>query len=131
MGGVVMTVVVMTVREVIQNFYESLERKTDAWQDNLSGDVVFADASRRLRAEGRHAFIQAFIPFLRAVENVQLKQLIVEDTDACAVVGYDYVSPTGAKLHQEDAEVWKIVNGQIVALTIYFDITEFRSFMGR
>jgi hypothetical protein len=34
-------------------------------------------------------------------------------------------------LHQDDAEVWKIENGQIVSLTIYFDITEFRGFMGR
>ena len=30
-----------------------------------------------------------------------------------------------------NAEVWKVENGQIVALTIYFDITEFRGFMGR
>jgi ketosteroid isomerase-like protein len=47
------------------------------------------------------------------------------------VVSYDYVSPKGATLHQDDAEVWKVVDGKIVALTIYFDITEFRTFMER
>ena len=26
---------------------------------------------------------------------------------------------------------WRIVDGKVAALTIYFDITEFRSFMGR
>ena len=51
--------------------------------------------------------------------------------DAVAVVSYDYVSPTGGKLHQDDAEIWKIVDGKIAALTIYFDITAFRAFMGR
>ncbi len=121
----------MTVREIVQRFYGSLARKDDAWQENLSEDVVFSDASGKLHAEGRSAFIQSFSGFLRAVEKVQMKQLIVEDDNACAVVSYDYVSPKGSKLHQDDAEVWKVVDGQIVALTIYFDITEFRSFMGR
>lgn len=60
-----------------------------------------------------------------------MQQLIVEGNDACAVVSYDYLSPAGARLHQDDAEIWKIVDGKIAALTIYFDITEFRTFMGR
>lgn len=121
----------MTAREIIQNFYTALAQKNDAWQKDLAGDVVFSDASQRLHAEGRQAFIQSFIPFLRSVANVQMKQLIVEGADACAVVSYDYVSPSGNKLHQDDAEVWKVMDGKIVALTIYFDITEYRNFMGR
>ncbi len=121
----------MTVREVIDSFYQSLAQKNDTWQQNLAEDVVFSDASRRLSAQGRDAFLQSFSSFLRAVESVQLKQLIVEDDDACAVVSYVYRSPAGAELHQDDAEVWKVVGGKIVALTIYFDITEFRTFMGR
>ncbi len=121
----------MTVREIIQHFYDGLVNKTSAWQDNLSEGVEFADASRRLHAEGRDAFIQSFGGFLRAVEKVQVRQLIVEGPAACAVVSYDYISPGGARLHQDDAEVWRVEDGKIVALTIYFDITEFRAFMGR
>jgi ketosteroid isomerase-like protein len=121
----------MTVQDIIQGFYDGLARKNDQWQENLSKDIVFSDASRRLHAEGKEAFIQSFKAFLPAVEKIQMKQLIVDDVNACAVVGYDYVSPKGEKLHQEDAEVWKVANGQVVALTIYFDITEFRNFMGR
>ncbi len=121
----------MATPDTIRQFYASLADKTDAWQLHLAEDVVFADASQKLRAEGRAAFIQSFAGFLRAVEHVQLKQLIVDGADAAAVVSYDYVSPTGGKLHQDDAEIWRIVDGKIAALTIYFDITEFRSFMGR
>ena len=121
----------MAVADIIRRFYESLANKTDAWQQDLAEDVVFADASKTLQADGRAAFIQSFSGFLRAVERVQLQQLIVDGNDAAAVVSYDYVSPTGGKLHQDDAEVWKLVNGKIAALTIYFDITEFRAFMGR
>ena len=60
-----------------------------------------------------------------------MQQLIVEGPNAAAVVSYDYVNQAGGRLHQDDAEIWKIDNGEIVSLTIYFDITEFRSFMGR
>ncbi len=121
----------MATADIIRNFYDSLAQKTDAWQRDLAANVVFSDASKRLHAEGRDAFVQSFAGFLRAVERVQLQQLIVDGTDAAAVVSYDYVSPAGAKLHQDDAEIWKIVDGKIAALTIYFDITEFRTFMGR
>jgi ketosteroid isomerase-like protein len=121
----------MTTANIIGQFYDSLASKTDAWQQGLADDVVFSDASGKLHSEGRDAFIQSFAGFLRAVERVQLQQLIVDGDDAAAVVSYDYVSPTGGKLHQDDAEIWKIVDGRIAALTIYFDITEFRAFMGR
>ena len=121
----------MTVKEILQNFYESLAKKNNDWQKNLSEDVVFSDASKWLHAEGKDAFIQSFTGFLRSVETVQVQQLIIEGTHACAVVSYDYISRKGNKLHQDDAEVWQIVDGKIVALTIYFDITEFRKFMGR
>lgn len=121
----------MAPQQIVRKFYESVGQKTDAWQQDLAEDVVFADASGRLHAEGRAGFIQAFTPFIRSVERISLKQLIVEGPDACAVVSYDYLSPTGGRLHQDDAEVWKVVDGKIAALTIYFDITEFRAFMGR
>jgi ketosteroid isomerase-like protein len=121
----------MATAEIIQHFYESLAAKTDAWQRDLAEDVVFADASKRLQAAGREAFIQSFTGFLRAVERVELRQLIVDGDDAAAVVSYDYVSPAGARLHQDDAEVWKLADDEIAALTIYFDISEFRAFMGR
>ncbi len=121
----------MTVTEMIQHFYDGLAQKNETWQENLSEEREFSDASKRLHAEGKEAFIQSFTTFLRTVENVHMKQLIVEDTNACAVVSYDYQSPKGTTLHQDDAEIWNMVDGKIVTLTIYFDITEFRSFMGR
>ncbi len=119
----------MTVREIVESFYTSLEQKTSEWQKNLAPDVVFSDASGKLHAEGTDAFIQSFTPFLRSVERAQMKQLIVQGENAAAVVSYDYVNRKGEKLHQDDAEVWKVKDGKIAALTIYFDITEFRSFM--
>jgi ketosteroid isomerase-like protein len=86
---------------------------------------------RQAQRSRPEAFIQSFSGFLRAVDKVLPKQLIVEGPNAAAVVSHDYVNPSGGHLHQDDAEVWKVENGQIVSLTVYFDITEFRGFMGR
>jgi ketosteroid isomerase-like protein len=121
----------MNTKDVVQRFYDGLARRDSSWQGNLSESVAFSDASGKLNSQGRDAFVQSFSGFLRAVDKVQLNQLIVEGPNAAAVVSYDYVNPAGGRLHQDDAEVWKVENGQIVSLTIYFDITEFRSFMGR
>ena len=121
----------METADVVQRFYDGIARKDASWQDLLSDDVTFSDASGKLQAHGRDAFIQSFTSFLRAVEQVQVMQLIVEGENAAAVVSYDYVNPRGEKLHQDDAEVWTVRNGAIGSLTIYFDITEFRGFMTR
>jgi ketosteroid isomerase-like protein len=121
----------MDTREIVKRFYTGLASRGGVWQADLAENVTFSDASGRLKAEGRDAFIQSFTGFLRAVKSVNLKQLIVEGANAAAVVDYDYVNPKGDRLHQADAEVWKVEDGKIAALTIYFDITEFRAFMGR
>ena len=121
----------MDTAGVVRRFYECLDRKDDGWQQLLSDQVAFSDASGKLKADGREAFIQSFTGFLRAVEKVEMKQLIVDGSNAAAVVAYDYVNPNGEKLHQEDAEIWAVNDGHITALTIYFDITEFRGFMRR
>jgi ketosteroid isomerase-like protein len=121
----------METAGVVQRFYDGIARKDAGWHDLLSDDVTFSDASGKLQAHGRDAFIQSFTSFLRAVEKVQVMQLIVEGENAAAVVSYDYVNPRGEKLHQDDAEVWTVRNGAIGSLTIYFDITEFRGFMTR
>lgn len=121
----------METRELVQRFYESLAGKDAGWHELLSDDVTFSDASGKLQAHGRDAFIQSFTSFLRGVEKVQVLQMIVEGVDATAVVSYDYVNRRGEKLHQDDAEVWTVRDGAIRSLEIYFDITEFREFMGR
>lgn len=121
----------MDTRAVIEHFYVGLGLKDASWQRDLADDVAFSDASGRLRAEGRDAFINSFTGFIRAVEKVEVRSLIVDGPNAAAVVSYDYRNPKGDHLHQDDAEVWRVQDGRIKALTIYFDITEFRSFMGR
>ena len=119
----------MATRDLVQSYYDSLSQKNDSWQNLYSNDAVFSDASQTLIAKGKAAVIQSFVPFLKGVEGVKVKQMIVEGEKACAIVGYDYVNPKGQKMRQDVAEVWESKDGKLVKLTIYFDLLAYRNFM--
>lgn len=119
----------MPTRDLILEYYRSLGQKNDHWQSLYSEDAVFSDASRTLEARGRDAVLKSFVPFLKRLESVKIKQMIVEGPAACAIIGYEYVNPRGEKLNQDVAEVWKVEDEKLAALTIYFDLTAYRAFM--
>ena len=119
----------MPTRELVQKYYDSLAHKDDRWQALYADDAEFSDASRTLDARGRAAVIQSFTPFLKGVASVQVKQLIVDGDDACAIVDYTYVNPKTATMQQDVAEVWHVRDGKLARLTIYFDLTAYRAFM--
>jgi ketosteroid isomerase-like protein len=119
----------MSAKSIVQSYYESLRLKDDRWQALYSEDAVFSDASNTLDAKGRAAVIQSFVPFLKSVAQVEVKQMIVEGERVCAIIGYVYVNSTGANLSQDVAEVWEVRKDKLARLTIYFDLTAYRQFM--
>ncbi len=119
----------MFTKELVQAYYDSLKHHDDKWQEMYLDEAVFADASRTLYSVGKPAVIQSFVPFLKGVVDVNLSSLIVEGESACAIVDYVYVNLKGENLNQSVAEVWRVKNGKFSGLTIYFDLTAYRTFM--
>ena len=119
----------LNTKNIVQNYYKSLEEKNDVWKDLYSEDAIFSDAAQILLAEGKKSVIQSFIPFLKGVVGVKIKQLIVEGENACAIISYDYVNPKGERMSQDVSEIWKVKNNKLTKLTIYFDLTAYRNFM--
>jgi ketosteroid isomerase-like protein len=119
----------MSTQDLVQRYYDSLNQKNDVWQTLYGDDAVFLDASKTLNANGKAAVIQSFVPFLKGIEKAKVKQMIVEGDEACAIVSYDYINPKGAMMNQDVAEVWKVDNGKLAKLVIYFDLTAYRNFM--
>lgn len=119
----------MTTQELIQSYYDSLNRKDERWQELYSDNAVFSDASQTLNAKGKEAVIQSFTPFLKGVAGVRIKQLIVSGDTACAVVQYTYQNAKGERMDQAVAEVWETKDSTLTKLTIYFDLTAYRSFI--
>lgn len=119
----------MSTRDLVESYYNSLNNKNDKWQELYSDDANFADASQTLNAKGKIEVIQSFTPFLKGVEDIKVKQIIIEDEYACAVVNYNYRNPKGEKMSQDVAEVWEVKDEKLGKLTIYFDLTAYRNFM--
>ena len=119
----------LTTKELIQSYYDSLIRKDSQWQDLYSDDAVFSDASRTLLAEGKQAVIQSFTPFLKGVAGLKVSQAIVEDEHACFLISYFYINSKKEQMKQDVAEMWEVRGGKLARLTIYFDLTAYRLFM--
>jgi ketosteroid isomerase-like protein len=119
----------LTTKELIQSYYDSLIRKDSQWQDLYSEDAVFSDASRTLLAEGKQAVIQSFNPFLKGVAGLKVSQAIVEDEQACFLISYIYINSKKEQMKQDVAEMWEVRGGKLARLTIYFDLTAYRLFM--
>lgn len=119
----------MGIRELVQDYYQSLGQKDNRWQNMYTEDAIFTDASHTLYASGRAAVIQSFIPFMKGVAEVSVSQLIVENDCACAIVDYVYVNSKSEKMKQSVAELWRSKNDKLAELTIYFDLTAYRKFI--
>jgi ketosteroid isomerase-like protein len=119
----------MTTKELVQSYYDSLIRKDSRWQDLYSDEAVFSDASNTLLAEGKQAVIQSFAPFLKGVAGLNVSQAIFEGEKACFIISYVYVNSKKEQMKQDVAEMWEVRGGKLARLTIYFDLTAYRRFM--
>jgi ketosteroid isomerase-like protein len=102
----------MSTKDLVQSYYVSLNEKDEKGQELWSEDAVFSDASQTFDARGKEAVVRSFASLAQLIEKVSIKQLIVEENKACAIVNYDYINPKGGKFNQDVAEIWEIKNGK-------------------
>lgn len=119
----------MTTQDFIKSFYNSINNKDDKWKELWSDDAVFSDASQTLVAKGKDAVIQSFTPFLKGVAGLKVTEMITEGPNACFIISYTFVNSRKEELNQDVAEVWEVRSGKLAKLTIYFDLTIYRSYM--
>lgn len=120
----------MTPREIIENYYDNLEQKNDVWSTMYSDEITFSDAGMNINEAGNEAVTNSFKQFLKSVEDIRVRQLIVENENICAVVLYSFCNPEGEKMSQNVSEIWRVKEGKLNSLIIYFDFTAYRKFMG-
>ena len=51
--------------------------------------------------------------------------MMVDNDNACVIGNYDYVFPNGKSINGDVVEIWKVKNGKLDSLTIYFDTLTF------
>jgi hypothetical protein len=62
---------------------------------------------------------------------MRVKESFYSEDGAFVLANYDYVFPGGKKINGNVAELWKVKDGKLSALTIFFDTENFRLFSNR
>lgn len=116
----------MTAKELLESYYKGFAQKRN-WESVLSDDFKFigGDMTKTTPVTGKTAYVDVIKRFSQLFTHMRVKQMIVDNDNACVIANYDYVFPNGKSINGDVAEIWKIKNGKLDSLTIYFDTLTF------
>ena len=115
----------MSTKSVIESYLEALKNKA-GWSDFFRDDMTFVSHVVPVkRADGRAAFLESTRRFYSMIAGVDVVSLIVDGDRACALTRYKLQLPQGPSFGSEVAEIFKVVDGKIASLDIYFDSSPF------
>ncbi|MEO6568649.1 MAG: nuclear transport factor 2 family protein [Opitutaceae bacterium] len=115
----------MNTKSVIKRYLEALRQGAE-WRDFFRDDVTFVSHVVPVkRVEGRAAFLESTRRFYSMIAGLEVIALIVEEDRACALTRYKLQIPQGPSFGSEVAEIFKVADGKIASLDIYFDSSPF------
>jgi ketosteroid isomerase-like protein len=116
----------MTIEELLETYYAGFARK-EGWESVLSDDFKFVggDMTNQTPLVGKSEYIKVIDRFSRLFTTMRVKDMLVADNRAFVLANYDYVFPNGQSINGDVAEIWKVKDGKLDALTIFFDIYTF------
>ena len=116
----------MTTKELLEIYYDGFAQKI-GWDSVISDDFKFigGDMTKTTPIVGKQAYIEIIKRFSQLFTNMRIKEMLVEGNTACVIGNYDYVFPGGKKINGNVAEIWKVKNGKLDSLTIFFDTLNF------
>jgi ketosteroid isomerase-like protein len=117
----------MTTKQLLDNYYAGLAEKR-GWDEWISDDFKFVggDMTKPDPIVGKDAYKTIVKRFSQLFSTMHLKQAIIAGDSACVIANYSYSFPNGKKISGDVAEIWKIKNDKLDALTIFFDTLTFQ-----
>jgi ketosteroid isomerase-like protein len=116
----------MTTKELLDIYYNGFAKKR-GWEDVIADDFKFVggDMTKTTPLIGKSAYIEVIKRFSKLFKNMRVKEMIIDGDSACVIGNYDYEFPGGKNINGDVAEIWKIRNGKLESLTIFFDTLTF------
>lgn len=117
----------MKTKELLETYYKGLAQKND-WDSVLSDNFSFVggDMTKTTPIEGKQAYIEVIKRFSQLFKTMRVKEMIIQDDNACVIGNYDYVFPNGKSINGDVAEIWKVKDGKLASLIIFFDTLTFK-----
>jgi ketosteroid isomerase-like protein len=117
----------MTTQDLLDTYYAGFKRKS-GWDSTLADDFQFVGGNNMTKPDpmvGKAAYQDLVGRFSRIYTAMRVKDLVVAGDRAFALTNYDYILPNGKSTSGDVVEVWKVKDGKLAALTIYFDTLTF------
>jgi len=115
----------VTTKDTIQRYFDSLKKKS-GWEAFLADDMTFTNFVSPIKhVTGKGAYLEATKRFFSMITAVELRDMIVDGDRTCALTRYELQAPGGPAFESHVAEVFKVRNGKISSLEIYFDSAPF------
>ncbi len=116
----------MTTKELLEIYYKGFAQKK-SWDSVIADDFQFVggDMTKTTPTVGKAAYIEVIKRFSQLFTAMRVKEMIIDGDSACVIGNYDYVFPNGKSINGDVAEIWKVRNGKLGSLTIFFDTLTF------
>ncbi len=113
-------------KKLLEIYYDGFARKQD-WEMVLSDDFRFmrCDMNPSGPMIGKQAYIEVINRFSKVFETMRVKEMLIDGENACVIGNYDFKFPNGVYKNGDVAELWKIKDGKLASLTIFFDTHTF------
>ena len=115
----------MTTSQAVRDYFAALGGG-QGWESFLAEDLAFTShAGPGRQVSGREPYLASTRRFFSMVSSVEVRNIIVEGAQACALTRYQLRSPAGPAFHSDVAEIFTVRDGKIASLDIYFDSAPF------
>ena len=116
----------MTTKELLDIYYKGFAEKS-GWENVIANEFKFVggDMTKTTPVIGKSAYIEVINRFSKLFKNMRVKEMIIDGDNACVIGNYDYEFPGGKNINGDVAEIWKVKNGKLNSLTIFFDTLTF------
>jgi ketosteroid isomerase-like protein len=120
----------MTTKELLHSYYKGYAQK-QGWEIVIAEDFEFVggDMTNQTPVIGKQAYIEITNRFNKLFTDMRPKKMFVTEEGAFVLANYDYVFPGGRRINANVAELWKVKDGKLSGLTIFFDTKNFDAFL--
>ena len=120
----------MKTKELLEIYYKGFAQK-QGWETVISDDFRFVggDMTSTAPVVGKQAYMDIIKRFSRLFTSMRIKEMFITDNSAFVLANYDYVFPGGKSINGNVAELWKVKDGKLDSLTIFFDTLNFHVFV--
>ena len=120
----------MTTKELLDAYYSGFAKK-HGWEAVIADDFHFigGDMTQTQPVIGKKAYMAVIDRFSKTFTNMRPTEIFTSADGAFVLANYDYVFPGGKSINGNVAELWKVKNGKLSSLTIFFDTKSFDLFL--